>query len=86
MYYQQCTFSRTPRNAARTIQSDPLTSLVLVANNSFRAYSLPATFYVSLSFISKGFPIELFPITLNEMSDKDLPRTESASLGELPLL
>lgn len=63
-----------------------LTSLVPAANNSFRAYSLPATLYVRLSFISKAFPIELFPITLNEMSDKDLPRTESASLGELTLL
>lgn len=61
-------------------------SLLLVANNSFRAYSLPITFYVSLSFISKVFSIELFPFTLNEMSDKDIPRTESASLGELTLL
>lgn len=66
-------------------KSSRFTSLVLVANNSFRVYSLPATFYKSLPFTSKAFPIELFPITLNEMSGKDLPRTESTSLRELTL-
>lgn len=33
--------------------------------------------------ISKAFPIELFPITLNEMSGKDFPGTVYASLREL---
>lgn len=54
------------------LEPSRLISLVLVANNSFRAYSSPATLHVRLSFFSKAFPIELFPVMLNEMPGKDL--------------
>lgn len=53
-----------------------------VANNVFRAYSIPATLHVRLSFISKGISNRTFSDYF-EMSDKHFPVTLPASLGEL---
>lgn len=68
MYLQQNTW----KCCRHCPEPSRLTSVVLLANNSFRACSSPATLHVRLSFISKAFPIEVFPIMLNEISGKDL--------------